>query len=757
MYSNMKQSDKPVRSNFDSDSVLVNYYPRVYPTSKSGMTLEEKEQEYRLSIEAPAEIKLKDFLRMGEKFKGALQQIWEIQDKKERNNMKRKKLGAATISATLYTRDSNVPLPEKTKHYNSIIALDFDGVDNLEEAKRKVSEMPYVWYVADSASRRGFFAIVPIENVDYTRHELYFRALRQEMRDLGYRIDEACKDVTRLRFVSYDPNPYLNENCTVYDLPDDFEENEANEEKRKAAAEQENPSLAKAMAYADEWEKKMVPLDDYDDWRTIAMALSGLKEDGWAILDKISKFSSSYDPEDNRKKFDDFVEHTRSIGLGSFFYKCQQYGVIPPNVPQYEMIPFPVEVFPQVVREIIRDTNKCLNFTVDHIAASLLFVASIAVGNSVIVEIKNEWMDKAILYVALVGKPGTNKTAPLKYALKPLFDRDKAELKKYEKKMAAYEAAMKQPLKERKSVPEEPEYKQIVLSDFTTEVLVRQHKINARSLAVYVDELIGFIKCFNKYRGGNDEQVWTQLYNGGSVIVNRVSSQPLNIEDTCIGVIGTIQPGLLNEFAKGKTESGFVDRWLFAFPDDTAYPKLNDAQLPKERTKEWCDIIDRIFEMPYTPGAKPFKLTRDAMKAYASWFNALADQKNNASNAFAEMATKMERYCVRFAIVLEALKSSCDKKKMKSVSLASLKGGIALCYYFIACALKARKKFSSNPLDELTEKQRKIYNDLPISFPTSEAVETALEYGMSERTMKDWLKTYFFKHVSHGQYEKRYK
>ena len=103
------------------------------------------------------------------------------------------------------------------------------------------------------------------------------------------------------------------------------------------------------------------------------------------------------------------------------------------------------------------------------------------------------------------------------------------------------------------------------------------------------------------------------------------------------------------------------------------------------------------------------------------------------------------------------MKTACDQKKMKSISLASLKGGIALCYYFIACALKARKKFSSNPLDELTEKQRKIYNDLPISFPTSEAVETALEYGMSERTMKEWLKTYFFKHVSHGQYEKRYK
>lgn len=143
-------------------------------------------------------------------------------------------------------------------------------------------------------------------------------------------------------------------------------------------------------------------------------------------------------------------------------------------------------------------------------------------------------------------------------------------------------------------MPEEPQYRQIVLSDFTTEVLMRQHKINQRGLAVYVDELIGFIKCFNKYRSGNDEQMWTQMFKGGSVIVNRVSSQPLNIEDTFVGVIGTIQPGLLCEFAKGKTESGFVDRWLFAYPEENVYPKLNGSELDSMYTRRWCAIVEQL-------------------------------------------------------------------------------------------------------------------------------------------------------------------
>lgn len=742
---------------FDSNSIFVSVYNRVAPSSKPNLSFDEKAQEYRNSVLSGKEISLKEFLSMGFSFIGELQAVWTEEDKKKRNALKRNTLPAATLSATLITRDSRLNLKDKIKHYNSLIALDFDNVEDIVRAKRKISELPYVYYVGESASRRGFFAIVPLNNDDYSRHELFFNALEKEMSSLGFTIDPACKDVTRLRFVSYDPDPYFNENCQLYSLPDEPDVCCSNEPAEPVSDENKHPMWPKAKAYAEHWQKLQVPLNEYNDWLTIAMSLTCFGDDGFQLLDMVSRFGKGYDFEKNRKSYSKLVGTTRRISLGSFFYKCHEYGVIPPNVPHYETIPFPVTVFPPEVQEIIKQTHKCLNFSVDHISSSLLFAASIAIGNSITVEIKNEWVDKAILYIAIVGKPGTNKSAPLKYALRPLFDRDRKELKKYEKLKAVFDEAMKIPAKERKTAPVEPEYMQTVLSDFTTEVLVRQHKINPRGLCVYVDELIGFIKCFNKYRSGNDEQIWTQLYNGGSVIVNRVSSEPLNIEDTCIGVIGTIQPGLLQEFAKGKTESGFVDRWLFAYPDDSEYPKMNNEQLPKEITVCGSGIIDKIYKIPYKGNEKPVKLTKDAMDIYANWFNALADQKNAASSSFAEMATKMERYCIRFSIVLEALKFACGKKALKSISADSVKGGIDLCYYFIGCAQKAKKKFDSNPIEDLTEKQKKIYLELPISFTTAEGLEIACESNMSERTFKEWLKSKFFRHISHGQYEKRYK
>ena len=386
---------------FNSDSIYVNFYPHVYPSSTPNMTEAQKLSELKESSTQPKEVKLKAFLGMGSKFLGFLKQIWQTDDKKVRNSLKRRNLGAGSISATFHTRDKETPLSAKIKHYNGLIALDFDDVQDVEAGKKRISELPYVYYVGLSSSKRGFFAIIPLDNDDYTRPYCYFSALEAEMAKLGFKIDKACSDVTRLRFVSFDLNPYFNEDCELYSLPEDFDVEAARMEHEGRLEEQENPRLARVRAYAAEWEKKKVALDDYDDWRTMAMALSNLGEAGWDILDRVSQFSKNYDAADNRKKYEEFLKSTRSISIGSFFFKCQEYGVIPPSVPHYEMIPFPVDVFPETVRRIIQETHKCLNFSVDHIASSLLFTASVAVGNSVIVEIKNEWVDKAILYIRI--------------------------------------------------------------------------------------------------------------------------------------------------------------------------------------------------------------------------------------------------------------------------------------------------------------------------------------------------------------------
>ncbi|KAA6319586.1 hypothetical protein EZS27_030539 [termite gut metagenome] len=70
---------------------------------------------------------------------------------------------------------------------------------------------------------------------------------------------------------------------------------------------------------------------------------------------------------------------------------------------------FPLHVFPTQLANIVRATNECLNFPVDYTASSLCFTISVCAGNLFAAKVKEGWIEHPILYVALIGRPGTNK------------------------------------------------------------------------------------------------------------------------------------------------------------------------------------------------------------------------------------------------------------------------------------------------------------------------------------------------------------
>ena len=702
------------------------------------------------------ECTLKAFLQIGlQQYKDTIDHIRSIDNKNERNRLKTTLLPSGSLSVRLSTRESSQPLEKRIICYNPLLVLDFDNLPDIEEAKRILATLPYVYYAGLSVSGRGLFAIIPIAAADHTQHKDYFHALEKEMQTLGLTIDKACKDVTRLRVVSYDENPYINPDCTTYTLPEapDAAEAPETEDQEEYADHDEDLTALKLEEHLQIWEEKQHPLDDYDQWITVGMALSRLGEPGREPFHRVSRYSDKYTPEATDKAFDGFLRSTKHITLGSFFYICHINGIRPANTSEYESIPFPDEVFPDPIRHIIDSTKACLNFPADYICPALIFASSIALGNALAVEIKKGWTEKAIFYMAIVGEPGTNKSSCLEFAIEPLRKIDRDNLKAYKKKLKQYEATKNDPDK----AIEQPVYGQIVLSDITVEGFLKQHLNTPRGLAIYADELMGFVKSFSRYRSGNDEEVWTQLFTGVPIIVNRLHSDSFSVSSPFVGIIGGVQPGMLRKFADGKTESGFIYRWLFAYPDKRTFSRFQDDEIDDEILSRWNIIIDTIRKIRYNGRTTVIRLSPEAYDLYKQWYNTGRETMEHASTSYIGITTKMERYCARFALILEVLRYTCGQSDLTSISAQSMKDAFKLTYYFIAGAQKALKKFHSDPLGTLTEKQRSIYLDLPSVFTTREGLSIALQHSMSERTFKDWIKTAIFKKLDYGTYEKRYK
>lgn len=430
---------------------------------------------------------------------------------------------------------------------------------------------------------------------------------------------------------------------------------------------------------------------------------------------------------------------------------------------------FPVEVFPLPVQQVITATNENLNFPIDFIGASLLYAVSVAVGNTHSVEVKKGFQQSAVLYLAIVARAGTTKSHPLSFALQPIVEQDKRTYRQYEQQRQEYEKAASLSKKEREQQaidePIKPVWQKFLLSDFTPEALAEVHKFNKRGIGVYVDELAGWFKNFNRYNKGSEMEFWLSQWSGKPINIDRKTGEPVFIPLPFISVAGTIQKGILNELAKdSRTQNGFIDRILFVIPDNIQKEYWSETDLPPVVSENWERIISNLLSLSVSnddtlnPSPEVLKFTPEAKKVLFEWQKANTDQSNEAeSEALSGIFSKMDMYVLRLALNLEMLRYACNESDKQAVSIEAVQGAVKLVEYFKNSAVKVNSILTNaSPLDKHPTDKQALYKALPDTFTTEIGLQIAEGLGVAERTFKYFLnEKELFTRISRGEYEKR--
>jgi hypothetical protein len=427
---------------------------------------------------------------------------------------------------------------------------------------------------------------------------------------------------------------------------------------------------------------------------------------------------------------------------------------------------FPVEVFPAYIQQIILATNESLNFPNDFIGSSMLYAVSVAIGNTYKVEIKKGFQESAVLYLAIVARAGTNKSHPLSFAVQPIIEQDKKTYREYEQRKQEYdnETGLKKSERRTKD-PLKPVWQKTLLSDFTPEALAEIHKYNKRGIGVYIDELAGWFKNFNRYNKGSEMEFWLSVWNSKPINIDRKSGEPVFIPLPFISVAGTIQNGVLNELAKeSRTQNGFIDRILFVIPDNVTKPYWSDTDINPVIIQNWQSIVSKILGLPIkydetlNPVPEILLFTPEAKKIFFSWQKDNADQCNQAeSEAISGIYSKLEMYVARLALILEIMRWSCNESDKQVIGVEAIEGALKLIEYFKKSAVKVYSIISnSNPLDKFPADKQTLYKALPDYFTTDTGLQVAESLGVPERTFKRFLnERNLFNNVSRGEYEKR--
>lgn len=150
---------------------------------------------------------------------------------------------------------------------------------------------------------------------------------------------------------------------------------------------------------------------------------------------------------------------------------------------------FPISVFPLTIQRIITELHSSQGNPIDYIAAAMLSALAVSIGNSHHAQVKRGWVESPILYMALIGRPGANKSHPLSFAFHPFVEHDYHHNKEYQGQDAKYERTMSMTKKERLETgkdefPVPPKRSRFLVSDITPEGLSLIHAQNPRGLCL---------------------------------------------------------------------------------------------------------------------------------------------------------------------------------------------------------------------------------------------------------------------------------
>ena len=222
-----------------------------------------------------------------------------------------------------------------------LICVDIDKKENLQvedfaDLKDRLSKVPYIAYCGLSCGGEGYFCIIPIADHYLFRH--HFHSLQMDFAAMGITIDEKCSDVGRKRFVSYDPDPWINHQPTIYEGLVEVPRWCSNKSPVSGVT-FDNADVALVDRYIDLIvEKKLDITYLYHNWLRIAYAFANtFGEAGRERFHKVSQFydysrcdgGNKYNPKETDELYDSALRGNspNPVTIKTFFFYARERGL----------------------------------------------------------------------------------------------------------------------------------------------------------------------------------------------------------------------------------------------------------------------------------------------------------------------------------------------------------------------------------------------------------------------------------------------
>ena len=228
-------------------------------------------------------------------------------------------LPAVTVSGTFHERKESGLI-----QHSGFVQIDIDhDISKFDD----LCKDQYTYAVFKSAGGNGLVVIVKINK---EKHKESIRFLRDYyFNTYKIFIDDAPVNVASLRFVSFDPNAFINEKSKV--------SKQISEKKVKPKSLNLVFGNSEVDGLVQEIQRSGISIaPSYEEYRNLAFALAdGFGENGRDYFHALCFNDSNYKQRDSDKQFDEALKGRKSgISVGTFYYMVQNAGFQLPKVNQ---------------------------------------------------------------------------------------------------------------------------------------------------------------------------------------------------------------------------------------------------------------------------------------------------------------------------------------------------------------------------------------------------------------------------------------
>jgi hypothetical protein len=421
----------------------------------------------------------------------------------------------------------------------------------------------------------------------------------------------------------------------------------------------------------------------------------------------------------------------RGITISSLYHHARQHGWVRSpidvmslfNGPPQETInllagmvvqppAIPMDLFPTVLRDYAMEVSNAVGCDPSVPTMAGLAAVCAAIDSRCRLELVHGFKVPPVLWLMTIGSPADKKSPGSKPLFTVLADIERDDAARYRQDVARWEAEEAMFASTKKSflsqagdselmmatggdilsgLPDlpilrpQPVPKRLVISDATSQKMVRLAAERPEGLLCYLDEANGWLHKMGSATSGDDRSSWVSSYESDPYHMDRVGAGSIRAENLAVSVYCNVQPKVFRQVIPLLSTDGLLQRFI----PITLRPSMTRLGHPIPAWSSLKPTWDHAIRLVHALGERHYTLSESAyseFRAFQVWYEAMKVDERliRSPTEFMSAFGKLEGLTGRLALVLHVLESG-DTVALSGDSMAR---AVAIVKKFIVPSLR---------------------------------------------------------------------